>query len=793
MLSQNYPLTKPQGKISGYVVEGSTGLELEYAVITLFKGEDSLPASGTLSDAKGFFKIDLLGMGTYRLQCTYIGFDPIIINDIKITENYSPIFYEKIEMAVVVSLNEVEITAERQMLETGIDKKVYNVGKDLASVGGTVADILQNVPSVTLDMDRNVQLRGSTNVNILIDGKPSTLSGRGGLDQMPANMIEKIEVITNPSAKFDPDGIAGIINIITKKQSALGLNGNIAYTIGTGNKNTASLGLNYRAKKFNAYLNANGLYNRMFSNSSLQWTSTLDSISTLEQEADGVNFNLSGTANGGIDFYLDKNSTLSFYGLYNPKAGWGYSNIDYEFKNNAEVLTGTQKRRNDTETQGPNYEGAITFRRNFNKEGQNLMADLTVSGSNALEGLEASQDYLTGFSLPNYQQITTTDRQNLFITPQINYTYPFGKNQKMEVGAKAILRTMDNDFRSKNLNDSTLLWTDDTGISNHFIYTDNILSAYAVWSGARKSFGYSLGLRAEQTYYQVNQKTMDSVYNNQYFNFFPSAHLKYKMKNAQEWGLGYSRRINRPSAENLNPFPEWRDPYNLMYGNPYLVPEFIHSVEASYKTFIKKVMIMPSFFYRYIEGNMFRYRRIDSANVSRVTFENLSTAQEVGGEIVLNAEITKWWNMNGSYNYYYRVVDASNLEAGQGNNGFAGNLRIMSNFKFCKNTSLQVMYMYMFPFVAPQGRGSPGSWLDIGVKKDFLKDKLSATLRVSDLFNTKEFNFVADANSFIGAVRWKRESRIVYAGLTLRFGKANSPETQKRPKGDDSQGGEGGF
>lgn len=779
------------GKVSGFVVDAVNDAPVEYAVITLLRRSDSSKVGG-ITDAKGFFQIAEIPAGMYSLKVAFVGYKPLY-DSVLIKPDAPEKFFQKLALQTV-STEDVKITAEADMIESGIDKKVYYVGKDISGAGSTAADILQNVPSVTMDMDRNVQLRGSANVNILINGRPSTLTGQGGLEQLPASMIERIEIVTNPSAKYDPDGMSGIINIITRNNTDQGLSGSLSMTVGTRGKYNPGLYLNYRQKKLNIFSNINLQRNRNFQRSWMYRENYLtDTSFTIDQSSDGYNIQQSLSASLGADFFINSKTTIGLSGMYSLRQRDEFSTIQYNFIDEGGNLAENQERTNAQLGDPVATEGTVYFKRSFDKPEHFLMAEVAYSGLSNEEDLNATQEYLLGPVQPDYYQHTNTLRSNRILTPQINYTKPFKNGHKLETGLKAILRNIDQDFFSEHSEEGTALWVTDTSISNRIIYDDQVLSAYGVYTGAIKKFGYSLGLRAEQTFYTVNQATLSQVFDRQYFNLFPTAHLKYKFKNMHEAGLSYSRRINRPSIEQLNPFPEWRDPYNFMIGNPYLRPEYTHSIEASYRGFVKKLSFTASLYYRQTDSAITRYRSVSSEGIATVTFANISRTQQQGAELILQFEPFKWWNMNMSFNGFYQVSSASNLQAGLSNSGFGGNLRYMGNFKFWKTASVQVIYNYMFPFIVPQGRGGPGHWLDIGVRKEFLRDnRLGITLRMTDIFNTRTFNLRSGDDTFFGTVRWKRESMIGYFGVSYRFGNGK-PQQQQRPREEQPPMDGGGF
>jgi outer membrane receptor protein involved in Fe transport len=772
--------------LKGRVVDATDGTPLGYATVSRLNPADSSVLGGASADSTGSFELRNVSRGATLLRVTFVGYQPLYLQR---EVNASVMDLGQLKVQALQS-ETVEITEEVDMVQAGMEKTVYRVGKDISSAGSSAADVLQNVPSVTLDEDRKLQFRGNGNVQVLINGRPATLTGQGGLEQLPASMIDRVEIISNPSAKYDPDGTAGIINIVTKNNDEKGLSGSLTATAGTGDKYTTSVYLNYRRKKFSIYSNL-AYNNNRFWNENLgeRKNFTADTTFWVNSLGSGVNHTQGISANLGLDFTLSSHNTAGISGLMVRNQTDNPQTLIYDFLDEGENLQ-SQQIRNTGQLGSPlNLDATAYFKHTFENADHFISADFAFSGTQNVEVLGAMQyDPFSSASADNYQR-TTTDNNRRILTPQVNYQRIWPKAGKLEAGLKAILRSIDQDFSSESSTNGSD-YTFDTLISNHILYEDQVLSAYGVWSGTLKQWGYSVGLRAEQTYYSIDQLTTGQRYPFEYFNLFPTARIKRKLANGHEVGVSYSRRITRPNVEQLNPFPDWRDPYNLFSGNPFLRPEYTHSMEASYRAVWKRINFSLTAYYKHSDSTIMRYRTVNDDGVSFMTFNNIIGTRQPGAELVLQFEPAKWWNMNLNFNGSYQWTLAGNLSDGLSNQGFTGNVRCISNFLFWKGTSAQLLFNHNFPFVAPQGRGTPGTWVDMGIKKDFLPQKnLSLTFRVTDIFDTRAFQFRGAGENFEIYGRRKRESRIAYVGVSYRFGNGKPPAERKPSDDAPSDGG----
>ncbi len=765
------------GKISGSVVNKLTKQPVEFATVAVFRGGDPKPVSGAIANKQGYFSIDKLTPGRYRLKISFISFTAKFIDSVVITPKTPERFFETILLEPnITALKDVEVTAEKEAVQYAVDRKIYNVEKDLTTTGGSAVDVLQNIPSITVDVDRNISLRGSNNVTILVDGRPSTLM----LEQIPADNIERIEVITNPSAKFDPDGTAGIVNIILKKNQQAGYNGNVSLSAGIRDKYNASTNLNFRNESLNAFVNYNYNANSFFFRGDNFQKNTISNPFYITQYTDGTNKRDGHGVRAGLDFFLDDFNTLTTSFGYNTRQQPSFNLVTYDFLNAAQTLDSTQKRTNQNDENGHNWEANLVYKKTFANPQQLFTADARFSSGTAVSTLTAAQ--ASSISQTRFQD-TRSNEKNYVINIQADYEHPFDNGMKLETGIKTIVRRLDNDFLSESATGVPPEFKPDANLTNHFIYDEQVYSGYGVLTGAFDNLSYSVGLRAEQTLSTGDQQTTNQKFDNNYFNLFPSLALKYKLPDEHEIGLSYSRRIRRPSSNDLNPFPQYTDPYNLRTGNPQLKPEYISSVEVSYLKFFGSFSLNPSVFYRFTDGAISPIRTVNAQGVTETRPENLNTSNSVGAEIITQWEIAKWWKLNAAGSYFFAQVNANNIETGLSNKSSGGNARLTTNIRTWEDFDVQISYNYFLPTVLAQGTFKPFQAWDAAVKKDFLENRLTVTLRMSDVFDTRQFGITTNGAGFSQDFTRKRESQILFLGISYRFsGGIESQEKRQQRK-----------
>ena len=787
------------GKIKGVVIDNATKQMVEFATIALYKLKDSTLVNGVVAGVKGDFQLLEIPYGRYFMKINFIGYKQLVLDSIKIRPASSEINLGQIKLkSNTEQLEEIEVSTEKSTLQLGIDRKIFNVEKSIVSEGGSASDVLQSIPSVSVDIDGNISMRGSGNVIVLIDGKPSGLTGSSRaaiLQQIPASSIESIELITNPSAKYDPDGMSGIINVIMKKNKLNGFNGSVSVGAGTGDKYNAAANISYRNSKINVYANY-GLRsnNRTGNGSTFRQNFLRDTTFYLSQDFNSLNRNISHNIKGGIDFYLNDKNTIGASVLYNTGSESSNEVVNYFEANSNNIASASYARDIATDDAPTNMDYNLNYRKTFTKPKQEVVVDATYSDANGLRNERYTErDYTLKYEPKNtypFKQNTETEAKNTIISAQIDYVQPLKNQMKWELGGKTTLRKIGNDFTSNVYDYAAATFVMDTNLSNNFLYKENIYAAYTTFSGTIKNFGYQLGLRAEEANTRSEQITADETFTYNYFNLFPSVHLSQKLQQEQEFQLSYSRRINRPNTRNLNPYKDYSDPYNIRYGNPYLRPEYINSYELSYMKYFKKGVLTATVYYRQTDGVIQRYKTISDSTRSFITFINLDKSQSYGLELIVKADLTKWWNITFSANGFQTVIDGG-AQADLQNENLSYIIKLLSNMRVWKNMDIQFTANYMGPTATLQGEVKSMFTIDLGLKKDIFKNA-SLSLNISDITDARKMQIIANNDpTFYQEMNRKRESRIATLTFSYRFGKM-SENKKSRSEKQNNGGFEGG-
>jgi outer membrane receptor protein involved in Fe transport len=791
------------GILTGRIVDKLSDKPMEYVSFRLFSVKDSSVVAGIFTDRDGRFNLEQLAYGNFYGKLTFSGYETILINDIKISPSIKSVNLGTYKMIIdkTIDFEEVKVVGQLDVLKAGIDKKIYNVGEDLSVKGGTANDVLNNIPSVEVDQDGRIMLRGDGTVTVLIDGRPSSLSGGNGkslLDALPAGSIERIEVVTNPSAKYDPDGTSGIINIVLKKNKLKGFNGMMTANVGSGNLNggnvaDGSFSLSYRNGRFNAYGSYSGRYMAGYRNnySSLEQTFSDNSSLKIVQNRLGTDLNAGHTFRVGSDFYLKPRHVIGFSatGSIGQRDRTGDQwNTSYDGDGN--VISFWNRTSYDPTNQ-ENFDLNVNYKFDLKDDKGSFIIDANQSlGKEEIEGYYEQTDYnLDSTLIGSYlldQQLLNTEKNNV-TTVQSDFTYLLPKKKaRIETGLKAIVRQQGVDTYSESLNQSTLEYAEDTLANFIYQYDEQIYSAYGIFGQELGKFKYQGGVRLEQSY-QIPNLISDTIrIVNDFFNFFPSAHIRYAFTPKSEISLSYSRRINRAGSSNLNPFTNYSDPYNLQRGNPNLQPEYIDSYDLGYTNERKKVTLTTSIFYRYTTGVISRIKEFYADNTSAVTYANIDKSYSFGTEMIFIVKPTTWWRNSISGNANYIQYDDNTNSFNR--SGFNWNLKYSGTLDFWKKTaSIQINGTYNAPRITVQGTARRRGTLDISGEKKFKDGMFSVGFRVSDIFNRQGFEMQVNQPTIRQDVEFKWLTRKYFITFTYKFGKL---EISKKNQGG---GGEGGF
>lgn len=791
LLSYNLFIVEGQnrtsGTISGTIIDNQTKKPIEFATIVIQNKGDNKVIDGTVTDSKGKFGFENIANGEYYLSYSFIGYTKKTSSAFIIDAQHKIISLGELFIELSIQeLNSVEVVGEKSTFTSSIDRKTFNIGKDIMTTSGTASELMQHIPSLQVDIEGNVSLRGSGNVLILINGRPSSLMGANRaavLQQMPANTIEKIEVITNPSAKYKPDGTSGIINIVLKKNKDLGFNGSVIANVGNALRSNASLTTNYNSGRFNIF----GSYSirqderHRLTNDFRQRKDDLSNIiSTTKQTISDLSRPLSHIVRTGIDYNLNEKNTFGIAGSYNYRSfvrheinsnlisdGGGITTMDYD------------RSRRDPEYE-KDLELTATYQHIF-AEDHELNIDFTTSNSAEQE----DNHYSTIYRVPAFSStfdntlIRQGDRESQLY---IEYKNPISDNTKFETGYVLESVLSDLNFFVESFNTDTGLWMKDIEKSNRFKYIQNVHALYATLEQTMGNFGFLAGLRAEKAFVTSHLITTDTIIPNNYFRLYPTLHLSYTINENNELQLNYSHRVNRPEGDELNPFPEYADPLNLRAGNPHLKPEDIHSFEAGYSFKKNKTTFIATVYDRYTYNGKTEITRYINDSILLTTRENLSKSNSTGLELILSSEIGKSTVVNLSSNTFFNRIDATSLGYTNNKSNFVWNINMNANTKITSTTVIQLNSNYISTRLTPQGKMFPTFFVNMGVRQDLWKRKASLILTVSDVFNTLRNNSELDTPILYDKTIRQRSPRIIYTGFVFNFGKSNEKQKEEQLK-----------
>jgi len=782
------------GSVTGKIIEKSNSMPISYATVSL--KENGKVVAGVNTDDNGDFSFKNIAVKSYTIEVQYIGFRKYI-GSVLLSEN-------KKSAVVNVSLEEeatqlkgVNVIAERSTIEQKIDRKVVNVGKDLTTAGASASDIMNNIPSVNVDQDGKLSLRGNDNVRVLIDGRPSNIDPAQLLKQIPSTSIKKIELITNPSAKYNPEGMSGIINIILHKNANTGFNGSYSggITFGKTAKYNQSLDLNYKTGKVNFFGNAGNNFGTYFNDGHIQRLDQ-DVVQKLDISNDNDNY----LYKVGMDYLINDHNTLSFYTNQNKSSGTGIVNTDIDYNNgDPNIKNMYQKSR----YQGPNLTGTynLAYKHIFKKEGHTL--DFEGNYSDTKETQNAGFDTKTTSPANTSSSVVYNDyiRDNRKLgTLNVDYVNPLNDKTTLEAGAEARITRTDNDYHTSN---PAVPAADQ--ISNYKYDTD-IYSAYVTFGQKYKKFSYQIGTRFESYKVAANLNSGQTKFDDDYITLYPSAYLTYNLNEKNVLQLSYSRRVDRPSLEQTKPIREFSTPLVTSYGNPELRPQFTNSVEVNYTKTLEKGSITGGVFVRSINDQISRTLSPDPNDPSGykqiLSFANYDHNSAYGFDLSLNYKLTKWWDIQPAIDFssikqegvVFQFDPATNtsspLQRSVTTSAF--NARMNSNFKPTKRLSFLLFGFYRGPVDEIQQKRNEMYKIDIGSRYTLLDNKMNISVRFNDVFNTMKFSFDGIyPYPQTGQFTW--ESQTVYLGLTYNFGSGKIKNLQRKQREDNTNKGGGGM
>lgn len=811
-------------KIEGTVIEEDTSIPLEYATVVVKTKADNKIISGGITDSKGKFKLEVPA-GTYIVSVEYISYKTKNFPEQTISENIN---LGTISLALDVStLNEVMVVAERTTVEIKLDKKVYNIGKDLTTAGGTVSDALNNVPSVTVDVEGAISLRGNENVRILINGKPSAMAGFGDsnvLSQLPAEAIERVEVITSPSARYDAEGTAGILNIILRQKETLGFNGSVSLTAGNPDNLGVSAALNYRKEKYNLFSNFGWRYFEAPRNTYIDvdyFDTTAENGAIIEptyrriienQNVDRIRRNYN--TNLGMEYFLNESSSITGSVFFNFGTDADVSLNNSERFNFNIIEEETLRREKETE-ESNSYQIALNYAKQFGDDSDHkLTVDFQFENDKEDAYTYLNEDYLfTTNEDPEPFQIEqefTNEKQKEFLF-QADYVLPLGEDSRFEAGYRGSFENNITDYLLKQEDENTGVLLVNEDVSNIFDYDENVNAVYTQYGTKLGKFSFLLGLRLEHTQLkgtidsQLTEAELNDIYDfpidtdfdKNYLGLFPTVNLIYNL-NTSETGneesitLGFNRRINRPRGRYLNPFPSRNSRTNVWQGNPNLDPAFSSTFDLGYLKRWDKFTLTTSIYYQHETDSFERIQEstgqstTDGIEIIRTIPINLSTNKRTGAELGVMYSPEKWLRLNSSFNFFQFETEGefNDEDYGAKNTSWFANFSSKVTLPLAIDWQTSAFYRGARQDAQTDAEGIFS--IDLAFSKEILNKKATLALNVRDLLNSRKYKATTTTDTYSRYNEFQWRQRQVNVSFTYRF----NQQLNKREKSNNRSGGD---
>lgn len=760
-----------QGKLVGKVADAEAKTALAFSSIRVFSLVDSSLIDGNITDDNGKFSFTL-PYGKYYVNIEFMGYNSINTPFFTLSSDHKLIDLGLLKLSSSPnSLDEVTVRAEKSSMELSLDKRIFNVGKDLANAGGSAAEILVNIPSVNVDVDGTVSLRGSSNVRILIDGKPSGLvsfKGGAGLQQLQASMVDRIEVITNPSARYEAEGMSGIINIILKKDKKEGFNGSFELSTGLPTNYGAALNVNYRKDDLNFFVNY-GISYRVNPNFSelYQEVYTPEGTRILQQDSEGEVTGFNTNVRAGLDYFFSEKSILTASYLLSRANGGRYTENAYQdyFNSTNNPIANSLRIQKEDEIE-PMGETVVSYKRTFERKGHELTASWRfIDHSETSDQLFTQAGNLASGAvdpLNTFVQKSLNDEFEKQFLYQLDYVQPIGKEGKFELGGRSNFRKMVNDYFVRTTEGSA----DNASIpelDNLFRYKENISAAYGIIGNKQNKFSYQVGLRAEWTDITTILEKTNEKNPRKYFNLFPSAHITYNLPKEHAIQLSYSRRVRRPKYNDLSPFYTVSDSRNYFAGNPDLNPEYTDMYEIGHVKYFEKGSFTSSFYYRESTDVIERIRNVNSEGFATTFPQNLNSANAYGVEITTTLEPINWWKLDLNFNAFHGETNGTNINETyltETNSWFA---RQTSRFTLPKDFKIQFRANYNAAQRGAQDLRKAIYFFDLSASKGLFENKATLTFSVLDMLNSRIERTEGTGPNFIteGRRQFRRRSTIL--------------------------------
>lgn len=778
-------------EIVGKIVDRDTRLPLEFATISLFSKKDSILLTGTTSNADGGFSLNT-NYAEFYLLIEFLAYVPFYFS------GAGPNIYQnRCDVGIVAlvpditRMIEVEVRAEKSTVTMALDKRVFHVGKDLTSAGGTAEDVLRNVPGISVDNDGRFSLRGSGNIRILLNGRASSLLGSenlSGLRQIRANQIERIEVITNPSARYEAEGMAGIVNIVLKTNQQKGLNSSVDAHIGNNRNMGGGLNINYKKGKFNSYFGMGGWYaNRPGTGSfrnEFYTPGQPDSTFFSNMDRTHERSSLPGFIKFDCDYHLNSKNFLITSFAFRRSMGDNSSGLRYlDALGQPDNLYQITNRTEAEKESDFNFRYSLLYKTEFEQEGHELITELQYEHTGMAKSSVFEEHYFDGANNPlsgvDYRQLANSKEGNLRLSSNVDYLFPFGKKGKFEAGWQGSIRQISNNYEVREVVNS--IENPDVDFTNDFLYEEAIHGIYLNIGNAINRFSWQTGLRVEYSDVTTKLLATNQTYYTGYTDLFPSAFFTYKLTDADAFQLSYSRRIQRPVYSDLNPFFTIRDRRNIFRGNPNIEPEYTNAFELGYIHYGEKVLLSSVAYYRHTKDVIKRLQRVDSDSpgITITQAENLDFKRNYGVELTYAYFPQKKWRLNGDLNLYHSLSQGSfwheRKEVFVGGGSFSMDTKASSRYSIREKLNTQITLSYSAPRTTTQGLNRATTALDFAVGLDFLKKNGTLTLSVNDIFNSRRRRSFSEDDTFYSEDNFLWQSRTIVLSFHYRFNQKKEP------------------
>ena len=784
-----------QSGIKGSVVDSESGEPMPFTNVTLLNPQDSSMAGGATTGIDGNFETSIAA-GNYLVRISFVGyrrfFKSIEVENGKVNNLRSLRIEPDAEM-----LDEFEVQALKSTFKSDIDKRVFNVENSIVAEGGTAIDVLETLPSIQIDEEGGIRMRGSGEVLIYINGRPTNLSADDAesiLAQFPANSVKDIELITNPSARYDAAGAGGIINIILKKDTKTGFNGQANMSVGTRHKYNPGVNVNFGAGKTNYYASYAFNYNERFGNNeTTRENFGSDASRFLEQDYHTLTTRRSHIVRIGADHNFSDNTNIGFYGR--GSVDNRIRNRDYnQALSNAAGFRDSTIFRNIFETNfSQNYETGLNFTHEFDTAGTKLTASASYAYDDR-DRLEVFNQFTTfgddAMSSVRSRENYARPRENHMLQAQADFEKYFGDGYRLEVGWKSTVSTELRPQTFDVFDFETSSFTRNMEVSNEAQLDRQIHGAYFILRGEWNNFGYQAGLRAEQTIDLLYDQNSDRNYENEYLDFFPSVYVTYATGENSDFIVNYSRRINRPGLWGLAPLLNIQDPLNQRIGNPNLQPSYTDSYEIGQAKSWKNYFMTATVFHRRTTDMITRIL-VQDGNNTLMTRENLNNEYSTGLEVINQVEAGNWFDATLTGNFFFAEVVGTVDDRSFRRSNYSWTLSLLSNMKLGDFGTMQITGNYRGPIIRPQGEIRPLYGVNVGFRKEVLKGKGTVSLNVSDVFNTRRFIIDIQEEMFVQNRTFDWETQITTISFTYRFGGyKEKPGEGKKGRGEGMDDGE---